>query len=598
MRDGSPKATFNGNIDTNGHTLTVNQNYQNGGVFTINGDVLSTGDTLGKLFFEVNGNNSYSVIIGSETVAESATTQSIAANIDYRNTTNALTFQTAENRTIEVVGQLSGTGNVVKTGAGTLTIQNSAPITGSLTVEGGIVNWAPTTYNTNTAELGYTSGITALTVKNGATMNLNSSNTALATLTIESGTVNANYYFRNIGEYRANVKNSATITVGSAVGDKAVLNLCQKGVGDHNGTLTIYDGGTVNINGMDTSISGGNTIKFVGGGQILSNNAGNYFNFRGNGSQKMIVEGENADALITAKMYLYDGGIGTIDVQDASSSLTIAGEIQGNHGTGQGFNKIGQGTLIMSGNHRYRELHVQEGTVEFTGNGNLSQTPSISGTVYKNQIEVANGATLVLGNACNFADAESFAFSDGATLIVNHDGWNMTPVIENALTTGTLGGNGRIVGDIDTTGLTISPGYNGIGTLMLDGNLKLSDGRLVMEIADAQTYDSLEIDGTANLENMTLTLVNTDTTSDIQVGDVMELLTAENLTSETLNSLTFDVDSFNFGYDDGRWSFMVEDGKLLAVAGDSASVPEPATWVLLVLGGITMIGARRFRTRK
>ncbi|MDO4425071.1 MAG: PEP-CTERM sorting domain-containing protein, partial [Planctomycetia bacterium] len=388
------------------------------------------------------------------------------------------------------------------------------------------------------------------------------------------------------------------ITVGSESGDAAVLKLAEKGLGDHSGTMTIYDGGELIIAGRDCSIGWSNGITFIGGGKISSGSSDAYFNFRGDGNQVLRVQGADAHASISSMLYLYDAGFGSIDVQEADSSLTLSGGVYNGMSHDIGFRKTGEGTLYIENENKYRQLQINEGTVHFRGNGKL--IPQNNGnTFYGVNVSIADGAKLVLDNAANFTSGNTpaaeypstFTIADGGTLIVNHDGWQMTDVIEAALTQGTLGGSGRIVGNIDTAGLTISPGDGTIAQLTVDGQLKLTDGLIALELGANETADTLKITGEADFTGTEI-FVSPAEGNAIEFGDEFLLLSAPNLTDDITKNVSF-ANGFNFAYDGGLLSAYVKNGTLYAMATDSASVPEPATWILLVLGGVSLAYSRR-----
>ncbi len=598
LRDSNPTMNLNGNIETNGHSLRFGQNYNSGGKYNLKSNVSSTGETLGTLnFANVSSSAAYSANIGDSSAAAAAVTQLIAANLNYSNTTGTLTFTTGENRTIEIQGQFTGTGGVTieKNGAGTLKFDDSAPVTGTMTVNAGTVIFAPTTYNAaSTTNAGYKTGLTSLTVNGGATVDLNTSNAALTALNVVSGTVNANYQFRNISGKLPCIGEAADITVGSAAGDTALLNIGFKGCGDHAGKVKIYDGGTICMKGADVSFAGSNTITFVGGGAITST-SGAYFNFRGDGKQALIVEGENANASISSSIMMYNQGLGSVNVVESSSSLTFSSSAtQGYHDAKLGFRKFGKGTFVLTSGNQFQTLQINEGTVEFRGNGNL--TPYKKGDItYGVNVSVADGAKLVIKNGTNFTSSDTpsaeypatFTFHDGATLIIDSANWTLTPLIEDALTTGTLGGSGTIAGTIDTDGLTISPG-NGTGdlqTLTVNGNLTLgTSSNLYFEVGStAAQHDTLKVTGTVDLSDGTLTLVKASETSEIQIGDVVTLLEIGDVTDFKLEDLNF-VTNYTLPYADGRWGLALNGNNLVAFVGDAASLPEPSAWILLLLG--------------
>ncbi|MBE6429244.1 MAG: PEP-CTERM sorting domain-containing protein, partial [Planctomycetaceae bacterium] len=218
---------------------------------------------------------------------------------------------------------------------------------------------------------------------------------------------------------------------------------------------------------------------------------------------------------------------------------------------------------------------------------------------YGINVSIADGAKLVLDNAAKFASGNTpaaeypstFTIADGGTLIVNHDGWRLTDVIESALTQGTLGGSGRIVGNIDTAGLTISPGNGSIAQLMVNGQLKLTDGLIALELGANETADTLKITGEADFTGTEI-FVSPAEGNAIEFGDEFLLLSAPNLTDDITKNVSF-ANGFNFAYDGGLLSAYVKNGTLYAMATDSASVPEPATWILLVLGGVSLAYSRR-----
>ncbi|MBO5438703.1 MAG: autotransporter-associated beta strand repeat-containing protein [Thermoguttaceae bacterium] len=599
IRDGGT-VNLNGTIETNGHQVKFDQTHMKGGGFNLYGNVASTGDSLGTLYFENRGeSNQYAVNFGTASASTDAVTQTIAANIDYRNSSGALTFQPGENRTILVTGNLAGTQGFRKTGAGTLTIAENAPASGAVEVTGGKMTVGKAENAGNTELAPNTAGFTSLTVTNGAVVDLNTANTSLSTLNVASGTVSINQKYRRINntEY-AGAHRTAAVTIGSESGDAAVLKLAEKGLGDHSGTMTIYDGGELIIAGRDCSIGWSNGITFIGGGKISSGSSDAYFNFRGDGNQVLRVQGADAHASISSMLYLYDAGFGSIDVQEADSSLTLSGGVYNGMSHDIGFRKTGEGTLYIENENKYRQLQINEGTVHFRGNGKL--IPQNNGnTFYGVNVSIADGAKLVLDNAANFTSEHTpaaeypaaFSIADGGTLIVNHDGWQMTDVIEAALTQGTLGGSGRIVGNIDTAGLTISPGDGTIAQLTVDGKLKLTDGLIDLELGANSTADTLKITGDADFTGTEIFVSSTDG-STVELGDEFLLISAPNLTDDILQNVSFSSE-IQFAYDGGLLSTYVENGSLYAVALDSATVPEPSTWLLLTLGGLAIFGLRR-----
>lgn len=610
IRDTNPVLTLAGDIETAGHSLKMSQNYQSGGVINMKGNVLSTvaeGAALGTVNFAGVGSTTvYSANIGDLTAAESAAVQTIAANLNYSNTTAPLTFLAGENRTIAVQGRLTGTGGValVKEGAGSLTFADSTPITGTLTVNGGSVTLSPGTYNTSSTEAGFQTGLTAITVNNGAEVNLNASGMALTAVNVAEGTLNANYRHRNIGgtQYQS-IANGANITVGSEAGGTALLTLTQKACGDHGGSVTIYDGGTIQMKGADISFGGSKGITFIGGGAVTST-PGAYFNFRGNGNQCFKVEGADAHASIAANITMYDSGLGSVNVVDADSSLLISGSITQGHSAALGFRKYGAGTLILTSGNQYRQLQIYEGTVEFSGNGDLTPC-QISGVNYGVNVSVADGASLVIKNSCNFTSGRTpaadypstFTMNDGASLIIDGSHWTLTPTIEAALTAGTLGGSGTIFGNIDTNGLTISPG-NGKGdiqTLTVNGDLTLNAGSFKFEIgANSEEHDMLNVTGAVNLTDVTVTLAQAAATSDIKLGDTIRLMTLGELGRSSFAGLNL-ASEILLPYANGRWDLQIRGNDLVALAGNAEMLPEPGAWLLLLLGAAMMLkGRKRF----
>lgn len=570
VRDANPVANIQSEIETNGYTLSLSQNYNSGGKINLTGNVSSTGDTLGTLSF-TNRSNAYSATIGDSSAAASATTQSIAANVDVAATNpTTFTFQPGENRTIEITGQLTGNHAITKTGAGTLNLLGGAPISGAFDVQGGTVTVGPLEGTDNTS-----SGITALTVTNGATVNLNTPNKSLSTLTVSDGTVNANFGFvdYNIGPA---ISANCLVTVGSADGGTGYLKLARKACSDHGNNVTIYDGSTIEMAGGDISFANSHLVTFVGGGSITSS-AGGYFNFRGNGNQSFVVQGADAHALIDSNINLYDGGFGSVNVQEADSSLRITKSVINGQTNNIGFHKVGQGTLILEGLNRYPRLQIDEGTVEFAGNGSLeTSAASLPLTV-----SVADGAKLILGTSENLSDAGTFTMAPGASLIVNAENWQLSNQVNEALVPGTLlGGSGTIVGDLTKTGITVSPGDNSVATLTINGNLNLSGSNVLLDVAGPTSYDVLKITGTSDVSDSVFFFSGTPDQTPLAFGDTLKFLETSNSTDAPI----FQASNIRFDYDGGILGLKYEDGGWMLFATDGASVPEPGTWVMLLLG--------------
>lgn len=417
-------ATFNGAIDTNGYTLDFGQSLTPaGGTFVIQGNVLSTGDTLGTI---VNRNeNSMSLKIGNAS-ADSSVTQTINAKITNNNTTKGLVFQTGAG-TINAAGAISGSAAITKTGTGTLNLQTDNTATGALTVSDG-------------------------------TVNLSNSN-SFASLTITKGTVNAN---RAYADAKGSLPVGCTIIVGSEAGEAAYLKLAGKALGDHGGTVTVYKNGTIEMAGSDTSIGNNKGITFVGGGTISGSG---YFWLRGNndGRQALAVTGANAQVSINANMYMIDNQ-STLNVQKTDSTLTLSKNILqwDSANKSSGLTTVGAGTVILKGANTVKNALII-GKLDTDGTTMLN-----GGTV-----EIAGGSNAFSSYTINKGVLKVSAGSLGSGAItVNQDGtflWNKAGEFSNKIL-----GTGQVVWDT-ASGVTASSANLSefAGTMELKSNVRL-----------------------------------------------------------------------------------------------------------------------------
>ncbi|MBQ6615929.1 MAG: PEP-CTERM sorting domain-containing protein [Thermoguttaceae bacterium] len=170
-------ALFNGDIDTNGYTLEFRQTREGGSgnnsSFTVAGDVLSTGGTLGTLWLAYDVKPSVvdtHLYIGNSSSADvnSPTNQTINANLTNANK-NEIVVQPGANRTVTVNGTMAHNTNnnnnkkgFIKNGEGTLVLTGG--LSTQMTVNAGV-------FELTGSAIENVTGI--ITVNDGGTLELN-----------------------------------------------------------------------------------------------------------------------------------------------------------------------------------------------------------------------------------------------------------------------------------------------------------------------------------------------------------------------------------------------------------------------------------------
>ncbi len=170
-------ALFNGEIDTNGYTLEFRQTREGGSgnnsSFTVAGDVLSTGGTLGTLWLAYDVKPSVvdtHLYIGNSSSADvnSPTNQTINANLTNANK-NEIVVQPGANRTVTVNGTMAHNTNnnnnkkgFIKNGDGTLVLTGG--LTTQMVVNAGVFELAGSAIENVTG---------TITVNDGGTLELN-----------------------------------------------------------------------------------------------------------------------------------------------------------------------------------------------------------------------------------------------------------------------------------------------------------------------------------------------------------------------------------------------------------------------------------------
>jgi autotransporter-associated beta strand protein len=324
------------------------------------------------------------------------------------------------NTSTNFAGTLSGSGSLVKIGAGTLTLSYLPSYTGNTTVSGGVLIVNTSSFSSPTvliqpgAAFGGAYQLAGAWLSSGVISNASSG--ALAIVTNESDTINFSQYpTLNLGSIGTNTFSGILIPSGTT------YNL-----GGGGGTLvmpanTLTNSGSVaesvSINGAIVSIAGSNNYT---GGTILT--PGGYLSIANSaaiGNGPLTINGGTLDNLTGSAItlatnnaqnwngnFIFQGtaalntGIGTVTLSSSrtvtvngSNALTVGGGISG---SGDSLTKAGAGTLILTsnGNSYSGNTYIVGGVLQVGAGSTVGALPTGS-------VSIGSGTTFAVDRSDN-----------------------------------------------------------------------------------------------------------------------------------------------------------------------------------------------------
>jgi autotransporter-associated beta strand protein len=387
--NGGTSGSITGNVTDNG-TLAFNRsdNVSFGGVISGSGAVTQSGGTL-----TLSGNNTYS---GTTTIASNSTLQ-----VGNGGTSGTLTGNVVDNGVLafnraddfSFGGAISGTGSLVKRGAGTLTLTGVLSYTGTTEIDGGQLllgnggsingNLTINTVLSFNRPDGYTysgvlSGTGSVNQMGSGILVFTGNNLYTGGTTIGAGTLQL-----------GNGGTSGSI-VGSVVDNGALVfnrsdNLTFGGVISGTGTVSQTGGGTLTLTGTNTYTGGTavtNGVLAASSDSNLGDPAGGVT--LGGGTLRL-------DAITSARAFTLTQNGGTVDTDGTSSSLS--GVISG----AGSLTVIGSGSLQLTGANTYTGgTFVNNGTLIVNTNS-LPGDVSVATALQFNQPSAGTYAGAVTG---------------------------------------------------------------------------------------------------------------------------------------------------------------------------------------------------------
>lgn len=406
-------------------------------------------------------------------------------------------------------GIMSGTGSLIKTGAGTLTLTNGQSYTGTTTVSQG------------TLALGQSNALANSTlVANGGTLSF--------------GTLTSATFGGLSGSGALALTNGSSQAVTLTVGDNGA-NTTYSGSLDGSGSLTKSGAGTLTLSG-NNNYSGTTTLS--NGTLVLGSNgalggSGN-IDFVGNATLQFTAANTHDYASRLATSGGWDARLDT-NGQNVTFADALTGAV-----TGRLF-KEGNGTLTLSGaNAHSGGTWVQEGAVSISADHNL-------GTYQPG----ATNLTLVGGS---LQTTSSFTLAAGREILAIGGG------IDTAAGT-TLTFGGRIYSDTATYGMG-SLTKSGAGTLVLNGNNEYVQFTIAAGTLEA-SGSGIGLDGSVKFTGGTLR-----TSESVNINGV-----------DVASAGTVDTNGFN-----SSWSGISGSGSLTKVGAGTLSLDAANTFT----GGITV----------
>ncbi|WP_395730034.1 autotransporter-associated beta strand repeat-containing protein [Prosthecobacter sp.] len=439
--------TFSGATLANAGTLAL------GNVNALQNSTLTTA-TAGNVTFTLGGANTYNLggLAGNDTVALGANTLSVGAN----------------NETSIFTGALTGTGGLVKVGAGTLNLTGVNTYSGDTRIEGGMIVLAnANALQNSTLDTGSAGTQSAnLTLGEGTTYNIGglkgSANFDLAVSNLSVGANNQSTTFSGVlqGAFNNNVTK-----VGSGT-------LTLAGNNTYIGTTTV-SAGSLNLGGTNLS-----SITVLAGAELggEGSTAGNII-FQG-GTHTLNIDAGTAAALgatATGKLDVSALGVGGFTINITGSGVgTIKVLTYGSGGFIGDVNRFSLGTSAVSAH----------GGGTFINNGIDAITVDLG---YLVNTWVGGDGTHPtfwdVGTTGNWANSKDSVFQNGDSVIFADGASSLTPILQSdisvdAVTFSNTTGMDYTVSSVAAQILTTKNGiaFNGSGNVTISSTIAGGSG--------------------------------------------------------------------------------------------------------------------------